>query len=206
MPGGFCARQVFVCRRRRAPQQIVEIALPPMSGEIDATLADQDAFAREMAHLLAKTAAPRRKRNATVRAQHAIPRQVDSCRRFPQDATHQARAPRETRALGNFTVTGDATTRNRLDRSQDREMFGRHGRFRRRHGCASGRCIKMSRRNGRIGYAGQDSLRFVGREQVLRQKSRIRAWTLNELAARSTCIRWTGNIQANSTENGRAKF
>src|SRR5690606_25192968 len=73
----------------------------------------QHAIRGEPANLRAKAPASGRKRNASIRSQHAEPGQSGLIRCFPQHARDQSRAPWQARAGGDIAVTGHAARRYR---------------------------------------------------------------------------------------------
>src|SRR5690349_12225571 len=103
---------------------MIEIAVPAVRREIDLAIHHEHAFGREQAHLLPERLAAGRKRDASVRAQHAVPRQWLA---FP-DAEHVTDEPRASRQAG---TRGDlAVARHRA--LGDREDRARDARFRAR--------------------------------------------------------------------------
>src|SRR6478752_8046810 len=129
--GFFARRSAFAspayrflhCRRRR-PERRIEIAFPAVPRKIDASAHDEDALAREPAHLLAERSAAGRKRDPSVGAQHAMPWQF-CVRHFAEDPPDEARAARQPRARRELAVARDAAFRNRADRAEDRRRIDR---------------------------------------------------------------------------------
>lgn len=96
-----------------------------MQSQVDAAVATAHTFGGQALDLFAECAAAGRKRNAPIGAQHAMPGQPDTRRRFTKDTTDQPGAPRQTGAARDFTVTGDFAWRNGSDRGADGGVFRR---------------------------------------------------------------------------------
>lgn len=104
---------------RQIPQLAIEVVAQAEAGHRHAPAAHRHAFGAQEPALLSKPATALRQRDASVRAQHAVPGKIVTVRQLRQRATDEAGASRQAGARGDFPIAGDAAARDGGDGSVD---------------------------------------------------------------------------------------
>lgn len=94
------------------PEFGIQITVPTILGQIDAGASQHDTLLGQTPLLQLELAGSRRKRQAAIRAQDAMPRQFLRFAGLPQNAPDQARATLQACPGGDLSVTGDTTRWN----------------------------------------------------------------------------------------------